>query len=89
MRYAKMDPVRALALVTLFPAQQLGIGERVGSIEVGKDADIAIFNGHPFAPASRVEKTLVDGVVYFDREQAMTLEKLLQLRPRVTTENQP
>jgi imidazolonepropionase-like amidohydrolase len=34
---------------------------------VGKDADIAIFSAHPFAPDTRVETTLVDGVVYFDR----------------------
>jgi len=34
---------------------------------VGKDADIAIFSAHPFDPATRVEMTLVDGVVYFDR----------------------
>ena len=40
---------------------------RTGSIEVGKDADVAIFSAHPFAPDTRVEMTLVDGVVYFDR----------------------
>ena len=53
--------------VTLNPAWQLGIDQRVGSIEVGKDADIAIFSAHPFTPDARVEQTLVDGVVYFDR----------------------
>jgi imidazolonepropionase-like amidohydrolase len=89
IKYGGMSETEALKMITLNPAKQIGMDAHVGSIEVGKDADIAIFNGHPFAPASRVEKTLVDGVVYFDRDQAMTLEKLLQLRPRVTTENQP
>jgi imidazolonepropionase-like amidohydrolase len=73
--------------VTLNPAKQLGVESKVGSIEVGKDADIAIFNGHPFAPASRVEKTLVDGKILFDRDKAMTLEKLIQLQKKVTTED--
>ncbi len=72
-------------MVTLNPARQLGVADRVGSIEVGKDADLAIFNGHPFAPASRVEKTLVDGKLMFDRSQAMTLEKLIQQTRKVTT----
>ena len=87
MHYGGMDENEALKMVTLNPAKQLGVADRVGSIEVGKDADIAIFNGHPFAPASRVEKTLVDGKVYFDRATAMTLEKLLQSRTRTTTED--
>jgi imidazolonepropionase-like amidohydrolase len=89
IKYGGMSETEALKMITLNPAKQIGMDGRVGSIEVGKDADIAIFNGHPFAPASRVEKTLVDGMVYFDRDEAMTLEKLLRMRPRVTTENQP
>jgi imidazolonepropionase-like amidohydrolase len=87
MKYGGMEENEALKMITLNPAKQLGVESRVGSIEVGKDADLAIFNGHPFAPASRVEKTLVDGMVYFDRNQAMTLEKLVQTRTKVTTED--
>jgi len=83
MKYGDMSEIEALKMVTLNPAKQLGVADRVGSIEVGKDADIAIFNGHPFAPASRVEKTLVDGKLMFDRSNAMTLEKLL--KARITT----
>ena len=85
IKYGGMSETEALAMITLNPAKQLGVDQRVGSIEVGKDADIAIFNGHPFAPASRVEKTLVDGKVMFDRSQAMTLEKLIQQTRKVTT----
>jgi imidazolonepropionase-like amidohydrolase len=89
MKYGGMSETEALKMITLNPAKQLGVADRVGSLEVGKDADIAIFNGHPFAPASRVEKTLVDGKVLFDRDTAMTLEKLLAARPHTTTEDQP
>ena len=75
----------ALKMITINPAWQIGLDKRIGSLEVGKDGDVAIFNGHPFAPASRVEMTIIDGKVYFDRDQAMTLEKLLQRwsRPRM------
>jgi imidazolonepropionase-like amidohydrolase len=77
-------------MITLNAAVQLGIDKHTGSIDVGKDADIAIFNGHPFAPASRVEMTLIDGRVFFDRSTAPTLEWLMQLmrnRPKVTSED--
>jgi imidazolonepropionase-like amidohydrolase len=67
VKYGGVSEAEALRMVTLNPAWQLGIDQRVGSIEVGKDADIAIFSAHPFAPDARVEQTLVDGVVYFDR----------------------
>jgi imidazolonepropionase-like amidohydrolase len=67
VKYGGVSETEALKMVTLNPAWQLGIDKRVGSLEVGKDADIAIFSAHPFDPATRVETTLVDGVVYFDR----------------------
>jgi imidazolonepropionase-like amidohydrolase len=77
MKYGGMSETEALKMITLNPAIQIGVEGRVGSIEVGKDADLAIFNNHPFDPAARVEKTIVDGIVYFDRDEAMTLEKLI------------
>jgi len=91
MHYGGASEEEALRMITLNPAKQLGVDKRVGSIEVGKDADLAIFNAHPFAPAARVEMTLVDGRVFFDRATAPTLEQLMdQLRqrqaPRITSE---
>jgi imidazolonepropionase-like amidohydrolase len=68
MRWGGMSETEALKLVTLNPAIMLGIDDRVGSIEVGKDADLAIFTNHPLSVYSVVEKTLIDGLVYFDRE---------------------
>ena len=69
MHWGDLTEEEALKLVTLNPAIQLGIQERVGSIEVGKDADVAIWNGHPFSVYSRVDTTFIDGDVYFDREK--------------------
>ena len=50
--------------MTINPAKLLGLADRVGSIEVGKDADLAIWNGNPFSNLSLCEKTVIDGVVY-------------------------
>src|SRR5688500_4216074 len=69
MHWGDLTEEQALKLVTLNPAIQLGIQERVGSIEVGKDADVAIWNGHPFSVYSRVDTTFVDGTIFFDRAQ--------------------
>jgi imidazolonepropionase-like amidohydrolase len=69
VKYGGVSEDEALKMITLHPAWQLGVEQRVGSLEVGKDADIAIFAGHPFAPDARVEMTLVDGAILFDREK--------------------
>ena len=69
MRYGDLSEEEALKLVTWNPAVQLGIQQRVGSLEVGKDADLAIWNGHPLSVYSRVETTFVDGEIFFDRQQ--------------------
>ena len=66
-RYGSLSDDEALALITINPAYQLGIDDRVGSIERGKDADLALFSAHPLSVYAVVEKTLVDGVVRFDR----------------------
>ena len=68
VRWGGMDEIEALKLVTLNPAIQLHIDDRVGSIEVGKDADLVLYDGHPLSMSSVVQKTFVDGHLYFDRE---------------------
>jgi imidazolonepropionase-like amidohydrolase len=70
VRYGNMSPDAALQAITLNPARELGLDDRIGSIEVGKDADLAIFNGHPLNAFSRCEMTLIEGEVYFSREDA-------------------
>ncbi|MCP3918109.1 MAG: amidohydrolase family protein [bacterium] len=74
LRYGDMGRVNALQLVTLNPAKQLGIGDRVGSIEVGKDADLVLLNGDPLSPRTRVEWTMVDGHIEFTRRDAFGLQ---------------
>jgi imidazolonepropionase-like amidohydrolase len=69
LRYGDLTEEQALRLITINPAIQLGIQNRVGSIEVGKDADLAIWNAHPFSVYARVDTTFVDGEIFFDREQ--------------------
>lgn len=69
MKWGGLSRDEALALVTLNPAKQLMIDDRVGSIEVGKDADLAIWEGDPLSAYSRVLTTFVDGQVYFDIER--------------------
>ena len=69
MKYGGLTEAEALATLTINGAWQLGLEARTGSIEVGKDADIGIWNGHPFSVYSRVDRTIVDGETFFDREQ--------------------
>ena len=69
MRYGDLSEEEALKLITINPAIQLGIQDRVGSVEVGKDADLAIWNGHPFSVYARVVTTLIDGDIFFDRDK--------------------
>ena len=69
VRYGNMPPDAALPAITLNPARELGISDRIGSIEVGKQGDIAIFNGHPLNGFSRCEQTLIAGEPYFTRDK--------------------
>jgi len=67
-RYGDLSDDEALALITINPARQLGIADRVGSIEEGKDADLAVFSEHPLSIYTQPLRTYVDGVVRFDHE---------------------
>jgi N-acetylglucosamine-6-phosphate deacetylase len=66
IKWGGMSELEALRMVTLNPAIQLRIDDRVGSIEVGKDADLTLFDGNPLEIRSVVQKTFVDGDLYFD-----------------------
>jgi imidazolonepropionase-like amidohydrolase len=69
LRYGGVTPDAALRMITLNSARELGLDARMGAIEVGKDADIAIFSGHPLNAFSRCEMTIIDGEVFFVREK--------------------
>jgi imidazolonepropionase-like amidohydrolase len=74
IRYAGLDRVRTLALATLNGAKQLGVADRVGSIEVGKDADLVLLDADPLSVYAKVLWTMVDGVVEFERRDAFGLD---------------
>jgi imidazolonepropionase-like amidohydrolase len=86
MKWGGLSEDEALKLVTINPAIQLGIQDRVGSIEVGKDADLVIFKGHPLTMESAVQQTYIDGKLYFDiqldrqRQEAIRREKEALIR---------
>lgn len=67
-RYGKLSDNEALRLITINPAIQLGIDDRVGSLEVGKDGDVAIFKNHPLSIYAIPQYTIIDGLVRFDIE---------------------
>jgi imidazolonepropionase-like amidohydrolase len=54
--------------ITSNPAKAAGILDQTGSIEVGKDADVVVWNGNPFSVYSRAEKVLIDGALAFDMD---------------------
>lgn len=69
MKYGGVPEEEALKMITLNPAKQLGIDKRTGSVEVGKDADLVIWSGHPFSPLSMVEQTMIEGELFFERSR--------------------
>jgi imidazolonepropionase-like amidohydrolase len=66
-----MPEEQAFKAITLHAAEIIGVADRVGSLEVGKDADIVVFDGHPFDYRTQVELVLVDGEVAYQRGQAV------------------
>ncbi|MFQ5737647.1 MAG: amidohydrolase family protein [Acidobacteriota bacterium] len=77
IRYGGLSEDEALALVTLNPARQLQIDDRVGSIDAGKDADLVVFNTYPLSVYAVPEKVFIDGELYFSREKDQ--ERMAQL----------
>ena len=75
VRFGGATEAEALRMLTMNPAKILGVDSRVGTIEPGKDADLAVFNRHPLDPFTVCEMTLVDGTVYFDRAKYLEERK--------------
>ncbi|MDX5482824.1 MAG: amidohydrolase, partial [Hymenobacteraceae bacterium] len=76
VKYAGVSEEEALKMVTLNPAKLLHLDNRMGSIKVGKDADVVLWNNHPLSIYARAEKTFVDGIAYYDlqRDEQMRTE---------------
>jgi imidazolonepropionase-like amidohydrolase len=72
LKYGGLTENEALAMITLNPAKQLGIDDRVGSIDTGKDADLVVYDKNPLSQFAKVQKVLIDGTVYFDRDREVS-----------------
>jgi len=66
VKYGGISETEALKLVTLNPAKILHLDSRMGSVKVGKDADLALWTDNPLSIYARAVKTMVDGTIYFD-----------------------
>ena len=81
VKYGGISEEDAWKFVTLNPAKLLHLDDRIGSIKVGKDADLVLWSDHPLSIYAKAEKTIIEGVVYYDADtvaeqlQAMETEK--------------
>ena len=81
VKYGGMSELEAWKMVTINPAKLLHIDDKVGSIKEGKEADVVLWNNHPMSIYAKVEKTIIDGKVFFDvnddlqKRQAIKEEK--------------
>ncbi|MGB3776682.1 MAG: amidohydrolase family protein, partial [Leeuwenhoekiella sp.] len=86
MKYGGVPEMEAWKFVTLNPAKMLHIDDRVGSIKKGKDADVVLWSTNPMSVSAVAEKTLIEGVVYFDIEKDKELKKNVeQMKNKLTS----
>ena len=75
VKYGGMSEEDAFKMVTLNPAKALHVADRVGSIKEGKDADLVLWSDNPLSIYAKPEKTIVDGIIYFDLDHDALLRK--------------
>ncbi len=73
VKYGGMSETDALNMVTINPAKMMHVDGKTGSIKIGKDADLVLWSDNPLSIYARAEKTIVDGIIYFDREKDATM----------------
>ena len=78
IKYGGMSEIEAWKTVTINPAKLLHIDDKVGSIKEGKDADVVLWSHHPMSIYAKVEKTIVDGKVFFDRNEDLKKRKAIK-----------
>ncbi len=78
VKYGGLSEIEALKLVTINPAKILHLDDRMGSIKVGKDADLVLWTDNPLSIYAMPEKTFVDGTVYFDKEKDKEMYSSIQ-----------
>ncbi|RYF79816.1 MAG: amidohydrolase, partial [Chitinophagaceae bacterium] len=77
VKYGGMSEIDALKMVTINPAKMLHVDDKVGSIKVGKDADVVLWSDHPLSIYAKSLYTIVDGTIYFDRAKDEQLQKMV------------
>ncbi|MBK8450963.1 MAG: amidohydrolase family protein [Saprospiraceae bacterium] len=77
--YGNVPEEEALKFVTLNPAKLLHIEGRVGSVKIGKDADLVLWNDHPLSMKASADFTFIDGIKFFDKEEDQKLRSEIQL----------
>jgi imidazolonepropionase-like amidohydrolase len=75
VKYGGMSEVEAWKMVTLNPAKLLHLDDRMGSIKNGKDADLVLWDGNPLSTTAKVELTMIDGSIYFERKKDEILQR--------------
>lgn len=80
IKYGGVNEEEAMKMVTLNPAKMLHVDNKVGSIKVGKDADVVLWSNHPLSIYAKSLYTIIDGTIYYDRE------KDIELRKQIATE---
>ena len=78
VKYGGMSEEDAWKMVTINPAKMMHVDNKTGSIKVGKDADLVVWSDNPLSIYAKAEKTIVDGIIYFDREKDAAMRKLNQ-----------
>jgi imidazolonepropionase-like amidohydrolase len=93
VKYGNISEEEAWKFVTLNPAKLLHIDDKVGSVKVGKDADVVLWSENPLSIYAKVEKTMIEGVVYFDlekdaeKQQAISKERSLLIGQMLQEKN--
>ncbi|MBK5292732.1 MAG: amidohydrolase [Acidobacteriia bacterium] len=88
LKYGGLTEDEALAMITINPAKQLMVESRVGSIEAGKDADLVLYDKHPLSNYAKVQKVLIEGEVYFDRDKDVSGRAEIEARRKALNEKQ-
>ncbi|SHI89361.1 amidohydrolase family protein [Flavobacterium terrae] len=87
VKYGGVSEEEAWKMVTLNPAKLLHLDDKVGSIKVGKDADVVLWSDNPLSIYAKAEKTLIEGVVYFDKDlDVLKRDEIAKERAEIITQ---
>ena len=78
VKYGDVSEIDALKMVTLNPAILLHLDDRMGSIRVGKDADLVLWSDHPLSVYAAAETTWIEGIPYYDRRDDQQLRREIE-----------